>query len=40
MSGDEFARRFEVVAETRRRWSREEKLAIATLKRLISALDA
>ena len=28
MSGDEFARRFEVVAETRRRWSREEKLAI------------
>ena len=28
MSGDEFARRFEVVAETRRRWSREEKLSI------------
>ena len=28
MSGDEFARRFEVVAETRRRWSLEEKLAI------------
>ncbi len=28
MSGDEFARRFEVVAETRRRWSRDEKLAI------------
>jgi transposase len=28
MSGDEFARRFEVVAETRRRWSREEKFAI------------
>lgn len=28
MSGDEFAPRFEVVAETRRRWSREEKLAI------------
>ena len=28
MSGDEFARRFEIVAETRRRWSREEKLAI------------
>ena len=28
MSGDEFARRFEVVAETRRRWSREEKLTI------------
>ncbi|MEM9360581.1 MAG: transposase [Pseudomonadota bacterium] len=28
MSGDEFARRFEIVADTRRRWSREEKLAI------------
>jgi len=28
MSEDEFARRFEVVAETRRRWSLEEKLAI------------
>lgn len=28
MSGDEFARRFEIVAETRRRWSRDEKLAI------------
>ena len=28
MSGDEFTRRFEVVAETRRRWSHEEKLAI------------
>jgi transposase len=28
MSGDEFARWFEVVAETRRRWSREDKLAI------------
>jgi transposase len=28
MSGDEFARRFEIVAETRRRWSCEEKLAI------------
>ena len=28
MSGDEFARRFEIVAGTRRRWSREEKLAI------------
>ena len=28
MSGDEFARRLEVVAETRRRWSREEKRAI------------
>lgn len=28
MSGDEFASRFEVVAETRRRWSRDEKLAI------------
>jgi transposase len=28
MSGDEFARRFEIVAETRRRWSREEKLSI------------
>ena len=28
MSGDEFARRFEVVAEIRRRWLREEKLAI------------
>ena len=28
MSGDEFARRFEIVAETRRRWSHEEKLAI------------
>ena len=27
MSGDEFTRRFEVVAETRRRWSREEKIA-------------
>ena len=28
MSGDYFAPRFDVVAETRRRWSREEKLAI------------
>ncbi|MEO0792991.1 MAG: transposase [Pseudomonadota bacterium] len=28
MSGDDFARRFEIVAETRRRWSRENKLAI------------
>ena len=28
MSGDSFERRFEIVAETRRRWSREEKLAI------------
>ena len=28
MSGDEFARRFEIVADTRRRWSRDEKLAI------------
>lgn len=28
MSGDEFARRFDVVADTRRRWSRDEKLAI------------
>ena len=28
MSGDEFAHRFEIVAETRRRWSRDEKLAI------------
>jgi len=28
MSGDEFARRFEVVAEIRRRWLGEEKLAI------------
>ena len=28
MSGDEFARRFEIVADTRRRWSRGEKLAI------------
>lgn len=28
MSGDEFARRLEVVAEARQRWSREEKHAI------------
>ena len=28
MSGDNFERRFEIVADTRRRWSREEKLAI------------
>lgn len=28
MSGDHFERRFEIVADTRRRWSREEKLAI------------
>ena len=28
MSGDEFARRFAVVAETRRRWSQEEKQAV------------
>ena len=28
MSGDDFERRFEIVADTRRRWSREEKLAI------------
>ena len=28
MSGDEIARRFEIVAETRRRWSLDEKLAI------------
>lgn len=28
MSGDEFTRRFEVVAETRRRWSHVETLAI------------
>ncbi len=30
MSGDNFERRFEIVAETRRRWSRDEKLAIVT----------
>ncbi len=28
MSGDNFERRFEIVADTRRRWSREEKLSI------------
>jgi transposase len=28
MSGDEFARRFEIVAETRRRWSHDEKRAV------------
>lgn len=28
MSGDNFERRFEIAAETRRRWSRDEKLAI------------
>ncbi|MGI9423174.1 MAG: IS66-like element accessory protein TnpA [Hyphomicrobiaceae bacterium] len=28
MSGDNFERQFEIVADTRRRWSREEKLAI------------
>lgn len=28
MSGDDFDRRFDVVAETRRRWSRDEKLRI------------
>ena len=30
MSGDVFNRQFDVVADTRRRWSREEKLAIVT----------
>lgn len=30
MSGDGFSRRFEIVAETRRRWSHEEKLAIVS----------
>ena len=28
MSGDDFERQFDIVAETRRRWSREDKLAI------------